>query len=46
MIEQYVEAGLSKFVVRPAVASSAENGSGSFAPFIDAFVRELVPLQN
>jgi hypothetical protein len=41
-----VQAGLSKFVVRPAVAAPAENGPGSFASFSDAFVRELVPLQN
>jgi len=46
LIEQYVAAGLSKFVVRPAAALSAETGPGSFAPFIDAFLRELVPLQN
>ena len=39
MIEEYVEAGLSKFVVRPA-------GPGPFGPFLDGFVRELVPLQN
>jgi hypothetical protein len=46
LIEQYVEAGLSKFVIRPAAAPAAETGPGSFAPFTDAFVRELVPLQN
>src|SRR3984957_9970691 len=46
LIEQYGEAGLSKSVVRPAAAPSAETGPGSFAPFIDAFLRELVPLQN
>src|ERR1019366_6566035 len=46
LIEQYVEAGLSKFVIRPAAALPAENGPGSFEPFTDAFVRELVPLQN
>ena len=39
MIEQYVEAGLSKFVVRPA-------GPGPFGSFFDSFVRELMPLQN
>jgi probable F420-dependent oxidoreductase len=39
MIGQYVEAGLSKFVVRPA-------GPGPFGPFLDGFVRELLPLQN
>lgn len=40
MIEQYVEAGLSKFVVRPAARFDP------FAEFVDAFVRELKPLQN
>ncbi|MGH3198894.1 MAG: TIGR03854 family LLM class F420-dependent oxidoreductase [Streptosporangiaceae bacterium] len=39
MIGQYVEAGLSKFVVRPA-------SPGPFGPFADGFVRELMPLQN
>ncbi len=39
MIGQYVEAGLSKFVVRPA-------SPGPFGPFFDGFVRELLPLQN
>jgi probable F420-dependent oxidoreductase len=39
MIEQYVEAGLSKFVVRPAAPTP-------FGPFVDGFVRELMPLQN
>jgi probable F420-dependent oxidoreductase len=43
LLEQYVEAGLSKFVIRPASPSS---GPPSFAAFADAFVRELVPLQN
>ena len=39
MIGQYVEAGLSKFVVRPA-------SPGPFGPFLDDFVRELLPIQN
>jgi probable F420-dependent oxidoreductase len=39
MLGQYVEAGLSKFVVRPA-------GPGPFGPFLDGFVRELLPIQN
>ena len=43
MIEQYVEAGLSKFVVRPA---SGLGGPASFGSFIDGFVRELLPLQT
>jgi probable F420-dependent oxidoreductase len=40
MIEQYVEAGLTKFVVRPATRPEP------FGSFIDGFVRELMPLQN
>jgi probable F420-dependent oxidoreductase len=40
MIEQYVEAGLSKFVVRPATRPEP------FGSFIDGFVRELMPMQN
>ena len=40
LIEQYVEAGLSKFVVRPA------GPVASFGPWLDGFVRELIPLQN
>jgi probable F420-dependent oxidoreductase len=39
MIEEYVEAGLSKFVVRPAAPTP-------FSSFADGFVRELMPLQN
>ena len=39
LIGQYVEAGLSKFVVRPA-------NPGPFGPFADAFIRELIPVQN
>ena len=38
MIEQYVEAGLSKFVVRPAAPAEP------FDEFVDGFVRELIPL--
>ncbi len=43
MIERYVEAGLSKFVVRPA---SGLGGPASFSSFMDGFVRELLPLQT
>jgi probable F420-dependent oxidoreductase len=39
-ISEFAEAGLSKFVVRPATPSE------SFEDFIDGFVRELVPLQT
>jgi len=40
MIEQYVESGLSKFVVRPATRPEP------FGSFTEGFVRELMPLQN
>ena len=43
MIEQYVEAGLTKFVVRPAPRTE---GQQPFGEFVDGFVRELMPLQN
>jgi probable F420-dependent oxidoreductase len=45
LIDQYVEAGLSKFVIRPA-AAPAPAAPGSFAAFLDGFVRELVPMQT
>ncbi len=40
MLERYVEAGLSKFVVRPAAPPA------SFGAFVDGLVTELLPLQN
>ncbi len=40
LIEQHVEAGLSKFVIRPAAPVA------SFGSWLDGFVRELIPLQN
>jgi len=40
MIERYVAAGLSKFVIRPA------GWPGSFGSFLERFVRELMPLQD
>ena len=40
MIERYVEAGLSKFVVRPATRPEP------FGSFVDGFVHEMLPLQN
>jgi probable F420-dependent oxidoreductase len=40
MIEAYIEAGLTKFVVRPAANVS------SFAQFLDEFRAEMLPLQN
>jgi len=40
LISAFAEAGLSKFVVRPAAASE------SLAGFVDGFTRELAPLQT
>jgi probable F420-dependent oxidoreductase len=40
MLERYVEAGLSKFVVRPA------GPPASFGSFVDDFAAELMPLQT
>ena len=40
MISAYAEAGLSKFVIRPATPPE------SLAGFIEGFARELMPLQN
>jgi probable F420-dependent oxidoreductase len=39
MLEGHIEAGLTKFVVRPA-------GNQPFAEFLDRFVTELLPLQT
>lgn len=38
LVEQHIEAGLSKFVIRP--------GHGDFDGFLENFREELVPLQN
>ncbi len=43
MIEEYVAAGLSKFVVRPATASDTP---GALEEFLDRFAAEMLPLQN
>jgi probable F420-dependent oxidoreductase len=40
LIERYVAAGITKFVIRPATPPS------SFGEFLDGFVRELMPLQT
>jgi probable F420-dependent oxidoreductase len=40
LISAHVDAGLSKFVIRPATPPA------SFAEFVDGFVRELMPLQT
>jgi probable F420-dependent oxidoreductase len=52
MIGAYVDAGLSKFVIRPAAASPGPAGSpgprgnGGLDRFLEGFARELMPLQN
>jgi probable F420-dependent oxidoreductase len=43
MIEEYVDAGLSKFVVRPATVSAAPSGLDEF---LERFAAEMLPLQN
>ena len=43
MLEEYVDAGLSKFVVRPASVSMAP---GALEDFLGRFAAELMPLQN
>jgi probable F420-dependent oxidoreductase len=43
MIGEYVEVGLSKFVVRPAALAP---GEGPLKKFIDEFVTEMTPLQT
>jgi probable F420-dependent oxidoreductase len=40
LIERYIEAGLSKFVIRPAA------GQVSFERFLDEFLREVKPLET
>jgi probable F420-dependent oxidoreductase len=39
LLEQHIDAGLSKFVLRPG-------HSGDYQRFLDGFQRELMPLQN
>jgi probable F420-dependent oxidoreductase len=43
MIGEYVDAGLSKFVVRPAAVSGDPSGLDDF---LERFVAEMLPLQN
>ena len=43
MIEEYVDAGLSKFVVRPGSVSGSASGLDDF---LDHFATEMMPLQN
>jgi hypothetical protein len=42
MIGAYIEAGLSKFVIRPASLP----GSGGLERFVDEFAAEMMPLQT
>ncbi len=42
LIGRYVEAGLSKFVVR----ASGPRGDGEPADFLSGFIAELLPLQT
>jgi hypothetical protein len=46
MIEQYVDAGLSKFVVRPASVSAGSAGFSGLEEFLEGFAAEMMPLQN
>lgn len=43
MVEEYVNAGLSKFVIRPAVVSPAPE---ALDDFLGRFAAEMMPLQN
>jgi len=44
-IAAYVEAGLSKFVVRPAESRRAD-GDAALRAFVDEFAENMLPLQN
>jgi probable F420-dependent oxidoreductase len=44
MIEQYIEAGLSKFVIRPSTLPA--DGDTGIQRFINEFAAELMPLQT
>lgn len=44
MIGEYVGAGLSKFVIRPAAVPSPS--AGALSQFLDRFAREMMPLQD
>jgi len=46
MIEQYVDAGLSKFVVRPASVTAGASGASGLDEFLEQFAAEMMPLQN
>jgi probable F420-dependent oxidoreductase len=43
MIEAYIEAGLTKFVIRPAVPAAGWSGIDQF---IDEFAAQMLPLEN
>ena len=44
-IAAYVEAGLSKFVVRPAESRQADRDA-ALREFMDEFAEHMLPLQN
>jgi probable F420-dependent oxidoreductase len=46
MIEAYVEAGLSKFVVRPAGPPVGTSGTSGIEEFIGEFTAQMLPLEN
>ena len=50
MIGEYVDAGLSKFVIRPATVPPGPDGpptgAAGLAEFLDGFASELMPLQT
>lgn len=47
MIGDYVDAGLTKFVIRPAALPPPDDGgTDGLAAFLDGFATELMPLQN
>ena len=46
MLEQYIDAGLTKFVIRPATAASGPGAGVALSEFLGRFAAELMPLQN
>ena len=46
MLEQYVDAGLAKFVIRPATAASGSGSGTALSEFLGRFGAELMPLQT
>ena len=46
MLEQYIDAGLTKFVIRPATAASGSGSGAALSEFLGRFAAELMPLQT